>query len=518
MSFTFTFGGTLEMKISEFEARQQVLNMYVNPVRTGSWTYLDVYTIKGNERVKMPSQFNENIEQKEIYNEKEGNKLSLHIDNADGWNDTEKGGTKEGLKLYFKNKKGDNISVAKAGKDAKSTSFDQRFENMRLVAYDRWIAQGKPNTLDLGITATIDNIFFGSAELLMDEEGRVLNVPITESEAENIITAKGYVLNGEIKIDREIKDVNLTFAGKLSKDNPTLKVPIIVFKKGVHNIAFPITMNKTNTPVEFDAILKSGKTPNEIVLAINEAIIKNNIKTPKLVYADLTNEEKLDITREAFTNKQSYVSADTLASSGYAKSNLSGDALINIDLSNLDNAISSPKIRIDLDSIELRESLDYLKDRSIGITEEASNLADELYDQLYTSQGVEAAKNNRFIDIIIDGFTEYKDEKAVKYYPPNRGAATKKDIKGNIIQGEYQAGTDLANRRGLNILTKAFDNLTHINDSGQKRTSLNKEGKALVTQEMIKKVTVVLEKYKNIQKQIKSKDEDKKSGKEAAGC
>jgi hypothetical protein len=424
----------------------------------------------------MPSQFNENIEQKEIYNEKEGNELSLHIDNADGWNDTEKGGTKEGLKLYFKNKKGDNISVAKAGKDAKSTSFDQRFENMRLVAYDRWIAQGKPNTLDLGITATIDNIFFGSAELLMDEEGRVLNVPITESETENIITAKGYVLNGEIKLDREIKDVNLTFAGKLSKDNPALKVPIIVFKKGVHNIAFPITMNKTNTPVEFDAILKSGKTPNEIILAINEAIIKNNIKTPKLVYADLTNEEKLGITREAFTNKQSYVSADTLASSDYAKSNLAGDALVNIDLSNLDNTISSPKIRIDLDSIKLGKITDFKNETKTDIENSLNDIAKE----------IENVNLKQYVD-----------------------------KKGNTIENNF---TYFIGKNPTVEVNNQLNKVTNLNILRGYLKLAPKSFRMLFGEDKINFAKNAILRYDSFSKQTNPKDEDKKSGKEEAGC
>lgn len=498
MPVTFLAGGVLEMNIVDFNnSRQQSLNMYVSPVRTGTWTYLDVYTIKGNERVKMPSQFTENIQPEKTYDLKKGDVITAHIEGNRKEDDSV-----EKLKIYFKDSKGNNLSVAKAGREAKGDVSVIEYMNMRQVAYDRWVSAGKPDSLDLNISAEVDNIFFGSAELLTDENGRVVNVPITESET-SLIVGKGYIQNGQFTLDIEAEDVNATFVGKLSKDNPSLKVPVIVFMKGVNKIAFPITMKKTNTPVEFDSILSSGASTQEIILAINEAILSNNINTPPLVFSDINNQQKLQLTREAFTNKQSFVSAEVLASSNYKKTNLANDALINIDLSNLDGAISSPKIRIDLDSIKLTDDLEFLEKRSLSLTQEMSNLADELYDKLYKSERVEAAKTNRFIDIIIDGYTEYKNGKSISY-PPNRVAATKINSSGNKILGDYQADTALAYKRGRNILLKASEHLK----------SLDKEGKKVVTKEMKVKVENILIRYK----QITPKKEDKKTGENNTRC
>lgn len=476
MPITCLAGGVLEMDINDFNSRQQVLNMYVSPVRTGTWTYLDVYTVKGNEMVKMPSQFTENIKPDEIYNQKEGDTLTAHIDDTDGWNKTSKGDNPEQLKIYFKDSKGNNLSVAKAGREAKNDASVIEYMEMRQVAYDRWVAAGKPEKLDLGITAKIDNIFFGSAELITDENGKILNVPITQEEVENVIIGKGYIQNGEFKLDTELKDVNATFVGKLSKDNPTLKVPVIVFKKGVHTIAFPITMAKTNTPVEFDSILNSGKSPQEIVLAINDAIIKNNLDTPKLVYADINNEEKLNITREAFASKQSYVSADVLASNTYKKSNLVNDALINIDLSNLDSAISSPKIRIDLDSIELGNIKDFKNETKTEIENSLNDVAKE----------IEKFNNTQYLD-----------------------------KKGEAVENEF---TDFI---GENPTVEATNQLNKIKNVNILRGYLSlapKSFRTLFGEDKIKAAKNAILRYDSISRQTSPKEGDKKSGKKASNC
>lgn len=476
MPITYLAGGVLEMDINDFNSRQQVLNMYVSPVRTGTWTYLDVYTVKGNEMVKMPSQFVENIKPEEIYNQKEGDTLTAHIDDTDGWNKTSKGDNPEQLKIYFKDSKGNNLSVAKAGREAKNDASVIEYMEMRQVAYDRWVVAGKPEKLDLGITAKIDNIFFGSAGFITDENGKILNVPITQEEVENVIIGKGYIQNGEFKLDTELKDVNATFVGKLSKDNPTLKVPVIVFKKGVHIIAFPITMNKTNTPVEFDSILNSGKSPQEIVLAINDAIIKNNLDTPKLVYADINDEEKLNITREAFASKQSYVSADTLASSDYKKQNLVNDALINIDLSNLDNAISSPKIRIDLDSIELGDIKDFKNETKTEIENSLNDVARE----------IEKFNNNQYLD-----------------------------KKGEAVENEF---TDFIGENPTVEATNQLNKIKNVNILRGQLSLMPKSFRTLFGEDKIKAAKNAILRYDSISRQTSSKDVDKKSGKKASDC
>lgn len=487
MNITVRAGGVLEVKIEDFNSRQQALNMYVNPARTGSWTYLDVYTVKGDERVKMASQFTENIQPEKIYNQQVGDTLTLHVDNKDGWN-TSKGDSKELFKIYFKDSEGNNLSVAKAGSLDKSGVVDTKFELMRELAYDRWVSAGKPDNMDLGISVKIDNIFFGSAELIMDDKGSVINVPILEEEVKNVIIAKGYIENGKVVLDTEIKDTNTTFVGKLSKNNPNLKVPIIIFKKGVHNVAFPITMAKTNTPVNFDAILESGKEPQQVILDINQAIITNGIKTPKLIYSDINREDILQITREAFENKKSFVSAEVLATNTYNKSNLVNDATINIDLSNLDNAISSPKIRVDLEGSDFNPTIDELEEYSLNTAEKVSKLVDEIDILIRRApEGILETFNgkediNSFVTIIEEGVNKTREGEV-----PQTGAN--------------------AYDRNINVLRKALEEGT-----------LTNKAKKYFGKEIMEKAKKAVKHYDNIRNQIKAEKESLKSGEKNSDC
>ena len=113
----------------------------------------------------------------------------------------------------------------------------------------------KQNNIEL----ETENIFLGSPEITLDENGRPTTIPITEKGATQV-QATGYIENGEIVLNREIKDVNKTFVGKLSKKNEDKKIPIIVIKKGAYYIAYPINMVKTSSPQTdlFDGILNSN--------------------------------------------------------------------------------------------------------------------------------------------------------------------------------------------------------------------------------------------------------------------
>lgn len=479
MTFKMLGGGRLEFKKEYLDSRYQQLNMYIAATNTVDWSFTDIYSIVGDEFIKMPSQFKEFITPEESYNIKKGDRLTLHIKDLDGWNRTKEGDNKEQLKIFLRDERGNDVQTLKGEKLEVGDAIVPNFSNIRQEAYSRWEKAGKPTNMDLGISVEVDGVFLGSAELTFSD-GRVVNSPISKEAAQKVIIAKGYILNGEITLDNEIKDVDKTFVGQISKNNQGKKQPIIVFRKGAYNIAFPISMVKTNTPVGFDNLLVG--TPQEIVLKINDEIIKNGIQAPKLTYKDvqivdgeISLSDRANVVRDAFVNKKSFVSADTLASKTYKKENLTTDATINIDLDNLDRAISSPKIRIKLDeSVNIRTEADVKIDNLIDTENKLNDLAVEIYDDFIKNADTKYLDSKG--DIIEDTtFTDTFDENTIEQ--------TDNQIKkvGNI-----------------NILKKAFAD------------KLSKSLETAIGAEKVLEVRRLLKQYDFIKSQTPIKDNDGK--------
>lgn len=410
MAFKYLAGGRLEFtKKDDFLERQQQLNLYVRDTKTVGWSFIDVYSVLGQEEVKTPSQFEEELDAQKTYNLKKGDTLTLHVKDTDDWNSSTEGDSEERFKIFLRDKDGNDVSTLKAGQEG--NSVNENFLNIRQEAYKRWTEAGKPASMDLGISVEVDGIFLGSAELLFSD-GKLVEGNISQEAASRVVVAKGYILDGELTLDTEIKDVNTTFVGKLSKDNKGKKQPIIVFKKGEQFIAFPITMVKSKNPVEFDSMLQG--TPQEIVLKINDAILKQGVKTPRLGFEDVQVDEngevvlsdKAEKTREDFANKETFVTADTIADKKYKKEDLSRDATIRIDLDNLDRVLSSPKVRIKLDDTVVFKTVRNIKYNSMIDAENALNdLALELYQDYVRNASTKYLDANG--DIIED--TTYTD-------------------------------------------------------------------------------------------------------------
>lgn len=337
------------------QARQTQTNLYIAEGES-NLNFISVYSIFGQERVRAQSQFGDSeINTEESFKVQERDKLTLHVKDTDGWNATEQGGTMDELKIYIKNEAGDIVGNLKSGKAKNGASVDANFMAIRQQAFDVWNLQGKPESLDLGITVSANTIFLGSAQITQEE------TPISIEATERVILAKGYVLGEDIKIDATIiKDVNLTYVKKLAKDNEGRKIPIIVFRRGNHNIAFPISLVKKDSPLDFDVLLQG--TAQEIVLKVNKSIQDNNVEIEKLNFSDMVLDNSGEIVmsenvtkvKEAFENHKSFKTADEIASTDYKKENLVEDASVRIDLDDIKSAIVSPKIRIDLTSAVYR--------------------------------------------------------------------------------------------------------------------------------------------------------------------
>jgi len=473
MTLTYLSGGQIEINQDDFLSRQQSLNLYI--YNSGlNWSYKNLYEVKGNEFVKKASDFAENeVNSEAIYDQKQGDKLTLEIDDVDGFNSTAFGGTKEQLKIYLVDSKGRKISTLKAFREGK---LDQDFAVIREEAFKRWEEQGRPSKMKLGIQVETENIFFGSPEIIMSENGTPTNIPITEAGVSQVV-ATGFIENGEISLNREIKDVSTVFVNKLSK-NTSKKVPLVVIKKGAYSIAYPISMVKTATPQTdlFDGILQSTISPQEKVLKINEAIINQNIKTDRLAFDDINNQEKLDGVRKAFEDKKVFVDAKTLADKNYKIKNLVNDAQINIDLENLDQAISDAKLRVSYKNTEIKITLDDKNNNLSEVETELSNLTFELAQ-------------------------DYANNADTKYL----------DSKGDIIED-----TAYTNAFDDNEVTKAESHLDKMHNIKVLKQALSEKlskslEKAIGT-DKIRQVESLIKQYDFLKKQIVVSEEELKEG------
>jgi len=387
MQFSMEENYRLSFEEEDLNSRQQQLNLYVEASQN-YLNFLSVYSIFGDERIKTPSQFiDDKLNREASFNVKPGDILTLHVDDSDNWNKSKKGSTQDEFKIYLKDKDGKYVSVLKSGKAKYGSPFNEVYANIRLRAFQNWEAQGMPDKMDLGISIKVDSVLLTAPELLYSD-GKLVDGDISIEETQKVILGKGFIENGEFTLDTvkafDKSKVSKAYVGKLTKNNPNLKIPVVVFQVGENIVAFPITMKKSANPIEFDSLLQG--TPQEIVKKINQGIIDNRLRVNKLTFSDVSIDYNGEVilselaqkVREAFINKTSFVSADTLADKNYKVENLVRDASIRINLSDVKKVFSAPKIRLDLDSAEISQIRAVKYDNMTDIENALSDIALEL--------------------------------------------------------------------------------------------------------------------------------------------
>lgn len=497
----------LVFNYEQFKPRQQQLNLYVEENQTYA-NFTSVYSIFGEEKVKTPSQFEDIIDRKAALNVKAGDILTLHVDDQDGWNKSKKGGTLEQFKIYLKDKAGNIVYNLKSGSAVSEEGVEETFANMRLRAFQNWEAQGRPDQMDLGISVKVGSMLYGAPELLYSD-GKLIDGDISIEEAK-VILGKGYIENGNLTIDAVTTfnkdEVSKVYLGRLTKNNPNLKIPIVVFKVGENLVAFPITLKKSANPIKFDILLNG--TSQEMVKNINQAIIDNKIRVEKLSFEDITIDYRGEIVlseaaekvREAFANKTTFVNASLLANNKYKVENLVNDASIRIDLSNIDSVFSAPKAILDLGSVEIKQPKEVVEARVLDIDEKASKLNSDLYDKVYVDNWDSIFKestSNQFAPIIIDGYMEGK-----KAVIPSRAEGRSKYKDKEQVDWSYK-------RRDKKVLDKALE---QIFDVETMKLKISKREKEQLGDNLIKEMTSYLIERENLAKQTKPKETEVKNG------
>lgn len=468
--------------------------MYITDTKSVKWSYKNLYSIKGEDFVKRDSDFAEDIDVKAIYDLKKGDKLTLVV-KEDGWNQslldkynrarTDKTKAeaektlKNQLKIFLVDSQGRRVSTLKSQRE---NAVDENFLSMRDIAFKRYMDSANKEEVNTGIEVTVDSLFLGSPEVFI-QDNVIQNMNFTEKAASQVV-ATGFIMDGEITLNKEIKDTDKTFVGRLSRNTPDKKIPIVVFKKGSQNIAYPISMIKTGSPKIdlFDSILEQQISPQEKIQKINLEIQNQRINTPKLTYADINNQDKLNEAREAFGQKQTYLTADDLANPNYKTNSLVRDAVININLEDLDRVLSDGKIRLDLNDVTYSAEKDVKVDSLIEIEKQLSDLAYEVYQDFV--QNADTKYVNSKGEILEDvNYTDVLDESPIIA------------AKSNIEQ--------LAN---IKILKKAFSE------------KLPKIVVSALGENKVREIQTLIKYHDFIRQTISISPEDKKTGTQNTKC
>lgn len=373
-------GNTLEIKAEDYLTLRDSLNLHII-VPTINWSYFDVYEKFGEYERKRPSDFEEDINPQLLYDIKPEDNLGFQIAN-DSYNQSLRDRVlneemspalekeiQNSLKIYI-TYKGQPISTLKA--TGSSVAPSDNFLLLRETAKKAFITN--PTSPILNGTVKARKIFLGSPQLTT-ENLTPINSPIP-LEAINKVISTGYVQNGEFTLSREVGEIEKTYLTG-AKDK---KQPVIIFKRGAYNVAYPVSLIKSSSPVAetiLSIVQNNELTETAKIKAINQRIIETGIASDKRLTE--YNIDQINAIINDFSANQTFVSMDTFSSPNYRWQNLTTDILINIDLNNLDQVISDAKLEIDLNSININTPEQDRFENIIEVDNRLSDLAIELY-------------------------------------------------------------------------------------------------------------------------------------------
>lgn len=387
MKFTIADRGRINISDKDFKAIPNVKTIET----LSSWTYPTLYEqdFEGNWK-PISSDFSDPNITGDSNNLKDEDALELFIDVNNEYN-------KKLLKDKVKDEELENqvvIYIRKGGENygtIKGLTIDNRNDLLgseTSILTLRKLAAEALKQGNSGVVATtqVKYVQLGNPILNIDGNGRISQIAISDLGLINI-EATGFVQDGEITLNKEIKDVRKSFIRKVSEKNKGKKVPIVVIKRGAQMIAFPVQMVKTNVSKieDLNIILDDAqKTDAQKVTAINNLLIENGI-APKEFELTTLDEQKVNAIADRLDKNQKYKTAEQLADKNYKKENLINDATIALDLENLSVSLPSQKFNVDLENLDY----DNLPDLKV---EKQSVLEKEAEKEVETPKVISAKK------------------------------------------------------------------------------------------------------------------------------
>lgn len=112
---------------------------------------------------------------------------------------------------------------------------------LRNEAVDK-VLNRETDNIDLGMDIPVDKILLGNPNVNI-ENGRPSTIPFT-SESSGQVLATGYILDGEVKLNKKV-ETNSKIARGISKKNKGRKIPVVVFRYGKQTVTYPVNLVET---------------------------------------------------------------------------------------------------------------------------------------------------------------------------------------------------------------------------------------------------------------------------------
>lgn len=190
------------------------------------------------------------------------------------------------LKIYIVDETGNILGDLKANREIAGISPE--FLKLRAKAARQAIAKNAPTVINMKYQAPIRHMFLGVPNFIFDKQGNYNSFDIPQDK----IVDFGYIEGGALVLNNGSKGVRKDFVSKLLKKDG---IPVIVFKVGKYNVAFPVKLNKTSKQLGKEAIdiINNSSNLAKSSTEINKLLIVNGLK-PVLFYSDATNQNIFD--------------------------------------------------------------------------------------------------------------------------------------------------------------------------------------------------------------------------------
>jgi hypothetical protein len=410
----------------------------------GDKSSFDIYEKVGDEYIPLQGDFGygENQLNKELVDrQKPGDKISLQVDTNDNYNkklidnyqrakksraknkeeklrEAEKQ-LKENLHIFVTTENGEILGSFKAFQQSFNANSEatQTLLALRERA-TRNVMDGKSGRFDMNVSIPIEKVLIGSPNYKVKEGENNSLVPTTQKftpEMMKKVVAVGYVKNGELKLNKKIEAEKM-FVQKFSE-----KTPIIVFDYNGRNIAFPVSLIKTEVDLT-RRIVEIGNLNvpvSQQIKHLNEFLVQNGVSPSEYIFDPsqaLTSDGNIDtLTRlfDRFEKINEFADIETWINEKFNVSLLQQQAEIAIDISN--RPFNTGKMILDLENVEQVGELDILKGLFEGSETEKLNLEkslsqdmQDIYQDWLTNPAYQDMTEGRFVDAM-DGTDVQKE-------------------------------------------------------------------------------------------------------------
>lgn len=315
------------------------------------------------------------------------------------------------IKIYMVDSQGKPLGDLKANRD---TGNSPNFLKLRAEAARLALEKGARGTLTLPYQAPLKHLFLGSPNFEFEGDG----YKAYDLRPEMVVDF-GYTEGGKLILKEGTKEVRKDLISKVLKRDG---VPVIIFRQGKYNVAFPVKLIKTNKGLESKVteIIDNASTSASAVVDLNKLLIENKISPKKynLYYTDANNQSVFDENGNYSENLQEAIKALSLKEdfidpkNWQTREDVANSAVINVDLTN--NPLVSPKPILDLQNLSEIKGDWYQEYKKTGVLsdEKITEIANKVtYKEVLTVQEYDLSDHPSVLKAIED---IYKVEEAQK--------------------------------------------------------------------------------------------------------